>query len=154
MNLFLCRFLIVGLFAVGLIACDRNESPVPPTPESAQQAPAQASATTNVKVVEVQLARLVGEDMRATEPTTRFKPADAIYAVVLTEGVGSAELGARWTYGGNRQRIYQEQHRIDASGPGVHNFRITKADGFPAGAYGVEVTLDSQVVATRDFTVE
>lgn len=159
---FIRHSLVVGLLATGLAACKRDEAPTPIPSEPAQSAPAQAqsapSAATPVtarpEIAEVQLARAVGEDMRATEPTMNFKPADAIYAIVMTEGVGSAELGARWTYGANRQPVYQEQHRIDATGPGVHNFRITKADGFPAGNYRVEITLDGVVAATRDFKVE
>jgi hypothetical protein len=147
---------------VALSACNRDkaataESPVP-APATSPAAPASESAATSpsdtLTVAEVQMAKAVGEDMRAAEPTTTFSPNDAIHAVVLTEGAGSATIAARWTYGADRQPVYQEEHRIEANGPGVNNFRITKPDGFPAGDYQVEILLDGVVASTREFKVQ
>jgi len=73
---------------------------------------------------------------------------------VLTEGEGAGIIAARWTYGPERQPVYQEEHKIDAKGPGVNNFRITKPDGFPAGDYQVDILLDGAVVSTREFKVQ
>jgi hypothetical protein len=149
-----------SVLALALAACKKDEpAPTPaPTPPPAASAPAAApppaAAPTGIRIAEVQMARMVGEDMRATEPTTTFAPADAIYAVVLTEGTGAGTIGARWTYGAEREPVYQEEHAIEPTGPGVHNFRITKPDGFPAGDYQVEVVLDGAVVQTRQFKVE
>lgn len=150
--------LVAACLALGLAACKREEAQAPAQPPAQQTpsettAPAPAPAAAALEVVEVQLARAVDEGMRASEPTTMFKPTDAIHAVVMTEGTGRAELGAQWTYGAEHQPVYQEKHEIDATGPGVHNFRITKADGFPAGDYRVEITLNGTVAASRDFTV-
>lgn len=151
-----------SVLALALVACKKDEpaptpAPVPPPAAGVPPAappPAAAPAQAGVRIAEVQMARMVGEDMRATEPTTTFAPADAIYAVVLTEGTGAGTIGARWSYGAEREPVYQEEHAIEPTGPGVHNFRITKPDGFPAGDYQVEIVLDGAVVQTRDFKVE
>lgn len=151
-----------SVLALALTACKKDEpAPTPaPTPPPAASVPpatpaaAPAPAQTAVRVTDVQMARTVGEDMRATEQATTFAPADAIYAVVLTDGTGNGTIGARWTYGAEREPVYQEEHAIQATGPGVHNFRITKPDGFPAGDYQVEIVLDGAVVQTRDFKVQ
>jgi hypothetical protein len=151
------------VMAFALVACKKDDpapTPVPAPPPVSQPAttpppaPVPAPAATSVRVAEVQMARMVGEDMRATEPTTTFAATDAIYAVELTEGAGNGTLGARWTFGAEREPVHQEEHSIQATGPGVHNFRITKPDGFPAGDYQVEVVLDGAVVQTRDFKVQ
>lgn len=149
-----------SVLALALVACKKDEpapTPAPAPPPAASTpaaAPPSAPAPAPVRIAEVQMARMVGEDMRATEPATTFAGTDAIYAVVLTEGTGNGTLGARWTYGAEREPVYQEEHAIQATGPGVHNFRITKPDGFPAGDYQVEIVLDGTVVQTRDFKVQ
>jgi hypothetical protein len=151
-----------SVLALALAACKKDEpaptpAPTPPPAASVPPAappPAPAPAQTAVRVTDVQMARTVGDDMRATELATTFAPADAIYAVVLTDGTGSGTIGARWTFGTGREPVYQEEHAIQATGPGVHNFRITKPDGFPAGDYQVEIVLDGAVVQTRDFKVQ
>lgn len=157
--------LTASVLALALAACKKAETPATtPAPAEAPApaapavdppaATAPAPAAQAVTVVEVQLARAVGDDMRATEPTTSFTPTDAIHAVVLTEGTGSGRLGAQWSYGAEKQPVYQEEHEINATGPGAHNFRITKGDGFPAGDYQVDILLDGTIVATRSFKVE
>lgn len=150
--------LLITLTAAALTACKKDE-PAPaataPAPAATPAEPvATAPAPAPLTIAEVQMAKAVDEDFRAAEPTTTFAPNDAIYAVVLTEGVGTATLAARWTYGADRQPVYQEEHKINATGPGVNNFRITKPDGFPAGDYQVEVLLDGVVASSRDFKVQ
>jgi hypothetical protein len=36
----------------------------------------------------------------------------------------------------------------------VTTFHISKPDGWPAGSYKVEISLDGTVVDSRDFTVQ
>lgn len=165
--------LVAVVLAATLVACKKSEAPAPapastpaPTstpapaapPPAATPAPAPAPTTAPapapLSVAEVQLARAVGEDKRATEPTTTFKPADAIHAVVLTEGAGTGKLGARWSYGPDKQTVHEEEHDLNAPGPGVSDFHITKPDGFPTGDYQVEILLNGTIVATRAFKVE
>ena len=61
-------------------------------------------------------------------------------------------LGARWTFE-DGQVVNQESKTFEFTGPGVTNFQISKPDGWPVGRYRVEISLDGQVVQTRDFEV-
>jgi hypothetical protein len=129
-------------------------------PQAPAQSPAAGTGVTEaggsgeaIAVAEVQMARMIG-DTRSSEPATTFAPTDTILAVVLTQGSGSALLAAQWFFGPDRQSIYREEHRIDARGNGMSQFAIAKGDGFPPGEYAVEVSLEGEVVATREFTVQ
>lgn len=162
MNRALRTLALTALAATALAACKKEETATVPAPETAPATtPATAPPASNdtvpaaaLTIAEVQMAKAVGEDMRAAEPTTTFAPNDAIFAVVLTEGVGTGVISARWTFGADRQPVYQEEHKIDAKGPGVNNFRITKPDGFPVGDYQVDILLDGTVASTREFKVQ
>ena len=82
---------------------------------------------------------------------------DTITASVMTTtgtptGRASGTLGARWTFE-DGQVVNQESKTFEFTGPGVTNFQISKPDGWPVGRYRVEISLDGQVVQTRDFEV-
>jgi hypothetical protein len=96
-------------------------------------------------------SRLNGDNTVATH-TTRFKPDDRIYAAVLTDGTGSSTIGARWTYNG--QMVSQEERKVYYKGAGATAFEFKSASGFPVGNYKVEILVDGQSVASRDFRVE
>jgi hypothetical protein len=160
MNPAVRNLVLATILSCGMTACNREPAaPIAPSSDPAPAAtpgvaPPTAPSAAPLSIAEVQMARAVGEDMRAAEPATTFAPADAIYAVVLTEGAGTGTIAARWTFGPDRQPVYQEEHKIDVKGPGVNNFRITKPDGFPAGDYQVDILLDGNVEATRQFKVQ
>ena len=96
-------------------------------------------------------SRLNGDSTVATH-TTRFKPDDRIYAAVLTDNTGSSRIGARWTY--NSQMVSEEERRVSYKGAGATAFEFKSASGFPVGDYKVEILVDGQPVASRDFRVE
>ena len=140
--------------SLALAACGSdNDSPASTAPAGVGAGAQAKAGSGEISVAEVQMARMIG-DTRSSEPATTFAPTDTILAVVLTQGSGSAVLAAQWFFGPDRQSIYREEHRIDARGNGMSQFAIAKADGFPAGPYAVEVTLDGTIVASRDFTVQ
>ena len=95
--------------------------------------------------------RLNGDNTVATH-TTRFKPDDRIYAAVLTDDTGSSTLSARWTYNG--QMVSEEERRVSYKGAGATAFEFKSASGFPVGDYKVDILVDGQPVASRDFRVE
>jgi hypothetical protein len=151
--------------ALVLSACGKKEENAPPPPPAATTTPppatpAPAPETTTppaqepVSVVSVDLGTAVGADQKVTEPTTTFSPKDTIYAAVSTTGTAAnATLAAKWTYQ-DGQIVNDSSQTIAPTGPAVTTFHISKPDGWPAGNYKVEISLDGQPVASKDFTVK
>jgi hypothetical protein len=111
-----------------------------------------AGCSNPLHVATLQLgSRLNGDNTVATH-TTRFKPDDKIYAAVLTAETGSSTIAARWTYNG--QMVSEEERRVSYKGAGATAFEFKSAGGFPVGDYKVEILVDGQSAASRDFRVE
>jgi hypothetical protein len=100
----------------------------------------------------IQLGRSVNADRTVSQPTTRFKPSDTIYVVVLTGGSGSGTVKARWLYAG--RVISEPEQKVRYQGPAATEFHLQRSEGFPPGDYTVELFLDDVPVATRAFRVE
>ena len=147
--------------ALALAACGKKEEQPPaappvttapaPAPPAATPAPPAAEA---VAVASVDLGTAVGPDQKVTSPTTTFSPQDTIYAAVSTTGTAAnATLSAKWTYQ-DGQTVNDSSQTIAPSGPAVTTFHISKPDGWPAGNYKVEVSLDGKSAASKDFSVK
>lgn len=149
--------------ALALAACSNQEQPAPTAPPAgstppantekapAAEAPAPESA---VKVDSVDLGTAVGADQKISTPTTDFAPTDTIYAAVSTSGTApNAVLDAKWTFQ-DGQTVNESSQTIAPNGPAVTTFHISKPDGWPAGSYKVEIALNGQQVASKDFTVK
>jgi hypothetical protein len=105
-------------------------------------------------VASVDVGNAVGADQRVTTPATQFAPQDTIYAAVSTTGsAANAVLNAKWTYQ-DGQTVNESSQTIAPSGPAVTTFHISKPDGWPAGTYKVEVSLNGMPAATKDFSVK
>lgn len=112
-----------------------------------------ATATTAVRVTDVTLGRSVGGDKAITDRADTFRPNDTIYASVATEGsANSATLRARWTFE-DGQVVDDSMRTIAPNNRERTEFHISKPNGWPAGKYKVEVSLDNQVVETKNFEV-
>lgn len=112
-----------------------------------------AATSAAVRVADVKLGRALGADKRLTDETDDFRPGDTIYAVVETRGTGpNTSLQARWTYQ-DGQVVNEESRDLQLTGDGTTEFHISKPDGFPTGSYKVEVSLDGNVVQTKEFEV-
>ena len=96
-------------------------------------------------------SRLNGDNTIATH-TTRFKPDDRIFAAVLTEQTGSSTITARWSYNG--QMVSEEERKETYKGAGATAFEFKSASAFPVGEYKVDILVDGQPVASREFRVE
>jgi hypothetical protein len=149
----------IGLAAaITLVACGKKEENAPPPP-AVTTTPAPATtpppmAAQAVSVTSVDLGTAVGADQKVTSPTTTFGPKDTIYAAVSTTGSASnATLGAKWTYQ-DGQTVNDSSQTIAPTGPAVTTFHISKPDGWPAGNYKVEITLDGNAVSSKDFSVK
>ena len=151
------------LGTAALVGCKKKEeAPPPPPPVAAEPAPLPppAPVAATAAVSSVDLGNAVGADMRVTAPMTSFSPKDTIYAAVSTATSDPAasvpgKLGAKWTHVDSNQVVKEEPAKdVTFTGAGVTDFQISKPDGWPTGKYKVEITLDGNVVQTRDFEVK
>lgn len=142
---------------LALAGCKKNEpaTTTPPvatdTTPAATPAPAPAPAAT-ATVTSVDLGNAVGADNRVATPATSFAGKDTIHASVVTDGASASTVSARWTFQ-DGQVVHSEDKAV-AAGPQVTDFQISKPDGWPAGNYKLEVSVDGAVVQTRDFSVK
>lgn len=146
--------------ALALSACGKKEEPAPappaatPAPAPAPATPPPAPAPAPVTVSSVDLGTAVDADNKVSAPATEFGTKDTIYAAVSTTGTApNAVLSAKWTYQ-DGQTVNESSQTIAPNGDAVTSFHISKADGWPAGNYKVEITLDGKSVATKDFSVK
>ena len=111
-------------------------------------------AVAEVKVTEVQLGSALGADKRVAEAKTAFTTKDTIFASVATEGTApNAELVAKWTFQ-DGQLVNETKRSIAPAGKEVTEFSIQKPDGWPAGTYKVEITLNGKPADSKTFTVQ
>ncbi|NZA25084.1 hypothetical protein H0E84_01680 [Luteimonas sp. SJ-92] len=157
--------LLIGSLA--LAACKRDPEPATPaTPPTAQPAepatpPAPERPVAAVTVTDVQLGTETTAERTIAEPATTFSAGDdTIVAAVSTTAAGgetalpsSGTLTARWTFQ-DGQLVDERSERLDFSGQDVTNFRISNPEDWPQGRYTLEISLDGEVVETREFTVE
>lgn len=143
--------------ALALSACSKAPAPQPeasaPVASAPVEAPAAAPAPAPVAVAAVDLGSAVGADQKITTPTTAFAPKDTIYASVATTGTGNATLDVKWTYQ-DGQTVNDHNKTIAATGPANTAFSISKPDGWPAGNYKVEVSLNGAPAMSKDFSVK
>ena len=120
----------------------------PATPAAPAPAPQQA-----VSLASIDLGSAVGADQKVTTATTTFSPKDSIYAAVSTTGSGNATIAVKWSYQ-DGQTVKEDSKTIAPTGPATTSFEISKPDGWPAGNYKVDVTLNGQPAGTKDFSVK
>jgi len=151
--------------SLALVGCKKNQddaamTPPPATTEPAPTTtpePAPAPAAT-ASVTSVDLGNAIGADMKVAAPSTTFAPTDTIYASVATATGDPAatvpgKLTAKWSFE-DGQVVNEESKDVNLSGDGTTEFHIEKPDGFPAGKYKVEISLDGDVVQSKDFEVQ
>lgn len=144
--------------SIALVGCKKKEEPVitPPaaeTPAPAPTEPAPAPAATTTTVSSVDLGNAIGADNKIASPISTFATSDKIYASVASDGPNAGKLSAKWTHIDSNQTVHEESKDIPA-GPQVTQFEISKPDGWPAGKYKLEVSLDGAVVQTRQYEVK
>jgi hypothetical protein len=138
---------VLALALLAGIAC-KKAAPPPPAP-----APAPAPIAAAVSVADITLGSALNADKTVTTAATTFKPTDTIYAAVKTDGTSTgATLAAKWTFE-DGQTVHQESVSIAPTGPAVTEFHINKPDGWPAGKYKVEISLNGNPAGSRDFEV-
>lgn len=147
--------------ALALSACNKNApqetspatAPEASAPAAPVSAPAASTPAAPVTLVSVDLGSAVGPDQKVTTATTTFTPKDTIYASVATDGTGTATLEAKWTYQ-DGQTVKDDSKTIAATGPATTTFSISKPDGWPAGNYKVDISLNGAPASSKDFSVK
>lgn len=112
-----------------------------------------APAASAISVDSVDLGTAIDANNKVTAAADSFAAKDTIYASVNTTGSGSGTLSAKWTYQ-DGQTVMETNEPIAPTGPVSTAFHISKPDGFPAGSYKVDITLDGKPVTSKDFTVK
>ena len=145
---------IALLLPLVAVACGRSEPSPPPTTVAA------APTTTLPPPVSVQTVALgteIGADKKVAAPLESFGPKDTIYASVETAGAGHAKLRALWSFvkGEKTAMVDETTIEIDATGPAVNEFHVSKPSGWPKGDYKVEIFLNdgTSAAATKTFKV-
>jgi hypothetical protein len=136
--------------AIGGAACKKAAPPAPPAPPPVD--PARVPAA-EVKITEVQLGSALGADKRVAEAKTAFATKDTIFASVATEGTGNTEVAAKWTFQ-DGQVVNETKKNLVLGGKEVTEFSIQKPDGWPAGTYKVEISLNGKPADSKSFTVQ
>jgi hypothetical protein len=106
----------------------------------------------NVTVTNIQTGRSLNSDNSVGALATTFKPTDTIYVAVLTDGIGSATIGAKFTYLG--RVISEPEKKVRYKGAAATEFHIDYSGGFPAGEYDIAVTFNGQPAGMRKVRVE
>ncbi len=144
--------------ALVLGACGKQEPPPPPPPPVVITTPAPAPPPVAAPVTtftSIALGNALDASGKVAASTVTFAPKDTIYAVVTTtsNGMVNATVSAKWTYQGGVP-VSSGEEKIAANGPATTSFHIAKPDGFPAGRYTVEVSIDGKIANSTSFDVK
>jgi hypothetical protein len=119
------------------------------TPPYTQAPPVQSA----VRVTDVDLGISLGPDKRVTDQVEIVKPNETVYVSVVTEGTApAATLKARWTYA-DGQVVDESTQTLAPNGRAVTEFHVSKPDGWPRGAYKVELFLNDAPAGSENFHV-
>ena len=142
------RHVMIGLLAASTmaIACKKKAED--------HTAPPAGTQNTAVAVENVKLGTAVGNDKRVQQTKDEFKPNDTIYVSVETKGTApEATVTARWKFG-NEQVVSETSQRVTPKDAMATEFHIQKPDGWPTGDYHVDILVNGEKVATKDFEVK
>lgn len=147
----LSRTLIIGLAAsLALAGCkkkeDTSEMAAPPPaaePAATTPAPAAAPAAAAVTVSSVTVGNTAAAD-RSVAPVATLGTKDKIIVSVKTEGAASgANLGVKLTFQ-DGQVAGEQSATLNTTGAETTNVEFTNANGWPAGTYTAQASVDGQ----------
>jgi hypothetical protein len=125
-------FVVISIAAAMLVAACRPSEPL--------------------TVAAIQTGKSLNSDNSVATHSTSFRSTDTMYVSVLTAARGTGTIVVRWTFGG--QMIHEVTKKVSYNDQAATDFRFQAADGFPVGAYMVEVLLDGKPVGERTVRVE
>jgi hypothetical protein len=127
-------------------------------PDATASAPGPAPAPTTtapapVPQADATLGSSIDANNNIVTATDRFKPTDTIYVSVATSQTApGSTLTARWLDQEGTVINESTQTVVSTAGAGTE-FHIAKPDGWPAGEYKVELSLNGQPLTTKTFAV-
>lgn len=141
----LALLLAVGIAAsIGMSACGKSV-PAPPATSSA------------ASVRSIELGSAINEtDRRITLPTTTFSTQDRVYAAVTTAGPGldgeEVRMDDDWLDASGRVVFHGSQKGI-AGGSKPDLVSAPQHGGFAPGQYTLQIKLNGEPAASKEFTV-
>lgn len=150
-------FLVIAALVLGFAGCKKEAPPPPPPPPPPKaEAPTPAPAPAVVTVGTITLGKAIGADKKITAATDTFAKGDTIYASVETAGSGTTQLKAKWTFhkGDKTAPVSESTETLNATGPAVTAFHVSKPSGWPPGDYSVEIFLGDKSAGLKKFTVK
>lgn len=160
---------VIGLVAtLVLSSCGRRDetaSLIPATPPpSATVALAAATAALPVAMAmsnpasglsfsSVTLGSSADANHRIRAGSSNFSPTDVIHAAVETIGSGEAMLSAAWT-DQDGQVVLEDSKSIKVTGAQTTAFTLLKPGGLAAGDYKLEISLNGNLVDSKNFSVK
>jgi len=158
----LSQALLVAVIGAATIAGCKKEEAAPVAPPAATEpaaAPAPAPAAT-ASVSTVDIGNAVGADMKVSAPTASFKPNETFHVAIGTATSDPAatvagKVGVKLVYmdGTGEMVVNDESRDMNLTGTGSTNFQFAKPDGWPAGKYKVYVSMNGNVVQTKEIEV-
>lgn len=161
------QLLTLAALSLTLLACGKNQdasSTTAPTsaadtalvPESKVTPVPSTAESEAISVNKVQVGSTLDENKHVLKENTTFGKSDPVYVVVETNGTGKGTLKAKWDYikNGKQQTLEETSQDIQVAGPAATEFHILQNDGWKIGSYRVEIWLDNQSVAVKEFRVE
>ena len=156
----LSRAMIIGLAAsFALAGCkkkeDTSEMAPPPATEPAATTPPPATAPAPaVTVSSVTVGNTAAAD-KSVAPMATLGSKDKIIVSVRTDGTANgANLAVRLTFQ-DGQVAGEQSAMLNTTGPETTNVEFSNANGWPAGKYKAEVTVDGQAAGMpQEFEVK
>lgn len=155
--------LVAAIASVAIVGCKKKEEAAPapaPAPAPAEPAPPPPAPAPTASVVSVDLGTATGPDMKLTATATSFKPKDKIIVSVGTTTsdpaasvAGKLDVKLVYVNGAEMMDVKNEPRDFNFAGPGTTNVEFAKPDGWPTGKYKVDVSLDGNVVQSKEFEV-
>ena len=105
-----------------------------------------------LRITNLQLGRSLNPDNSVAAHTTRFKPDDTVYVSILSDDPGSGLVTVRWLLNG--QVVSEAKRDVSYTRAAATEFHLQNSGGFPPGSYRVDVLINGQQAATREFRVE
>jgi hypothetical protein len=153
--------------ALGLAACGKKEEPPKtaeaPAPTTAPAPPTQAAPpspsvpTSSVVPRNFALGNAIGADKKVMVPLNVLAKGDTAYVSVDLFGAGDAKVMARWTYKGADGKVVlvkEEAQKLNVTTPATIEFHVSKPDGWPAGGYEAEISVNDVSAGKKGFSVK
>jgi hypothetical protein len=142
--------LVAVIGAVAIVGCKKKDEAAPVAPPATTEPAAPAPV----------VAATVGPDQKVSTATTAFKPAETFHVSIATatsdaSATVAGKVGAKLVYvdASGETVISDETRDLNLTGAGSTNFQFAKPGGWPAGKYKVYVSLDGNVVQTKEIEV-